>query len=166
MRSRFSVAFCLTAISSGMGFSWFALHKLWFAQRSPLDTFLVVRSLEDALHVNAGGVHMVRLDFSRIDQVLDFDDGHLCRSCHHGIEVLRRLAVNQIAPTVALPGFDEREVRFQGPLQYIRPAIELARLFAFGNHRPEARRGVESGDSRSASADAFGEGALRNELEL
>src|SRR5664280_2271102 len=166
MRSRFSVAFCLTAISSGMGFSWFALHKLWFAQRSPLDTFLVVRSLEDALHVNAGGAHMVWLDFSGLDQVLDFDDRHLCCRCHHGIEVLRRLAIHQIAPTVALPGFDEREVGFQCPLQHIRPAIKLARLFALGNHRPESRRGVEGGDPRSASANAFGEGALRNEFQI
>src|SRR5664279_4543223 len=166
MRSRFSVAFCLTAISSGMGFSWFALHKLWFAQRSPLNAFLVVGSLEDALHVNAGGVHLVRLDCSGLDQVLHFNNGHLGCRCHHGIEVLRRLAVNQIAPSVALPGFDEREVGFQGPLQHIRPAIELARLFALGNHRPESRRSVEGGDSCSAGADAFGEGALRNEFKI
>src|ERR1019366_6544973 len=165
MRSRFSVSFCLTAFSSAMSFSWFALRRLRFSQGAPLDAFFVVRPLEDALHVNTGGVYLVRFDFSGFDQVLHFNNGHLgCRG-HHGIEILRRLAVHQITPTVALPGFDEREVGFQGPLQHIRPAIKLASLFALGNHRPKSRRSVEARNTRSASADAFREGALRNERD-
>ena len=55
---------------------------------------------------------------------------------------------------------------FKCQLQHVRPAIELARLLALGNHRAESRRSVEAGNARSASANALRESALRNQLQI
>ena len=83
------------------------------SHRSFLNPFLIQFALEDALHVNAGRMDHVRLQLPDLDQVLDFRDRHFGSGRHHGIEVARRLPINQIAPGVALPGFHQGEIGFQ-----------------------------------------------------
>src|ERR1039457_511423 len=103
MRSRFSVSFVLTAWSAAMLFSSFSIQQLRFTQGSALNPLLVIGPLEDAVYVHTGRVYLVRIDLTRVNQVLDFRDRHSCRCRHHGIEVLRRFAIDEIAPAIALP---------------------------------------------------------------
>src|SRR3954454_2046362 len=62
-----------------------------------LDALLGVRHVDHALDVDAGRVDAVGIEFARLDQVLDL--GHRDRGGggHHGVEVARGLAIDQVA---------------------------------------------------------------------
>src|SRR5271157_4060185 len=70
--------------------------NLCLSHRSPLDALHVIRPLEDAVHVNAGRVHLVGIDLARLHQMLDFGNRYSSRGRHHGIEVPRRLPVHEL----------------------------------------------------------------------
>ena len=53
--------------------------------------------LQNALHVNAGRHHAIRIERAWFHQFLNFGDGAFCRRSHHRIEVARRLAVDEVA---------------------------------------------------------------------
>ena len=106
----------------------------------------------------------VRIQFAWFDQLLDFGDGDFGGCRHHGIKIPRRLAVDEIAPLVALPRFDEREIAFDGVFHHIWTAVELAGFFAFGNDCAVAGGRVERRNSRAAGANALGECSLRNKV--
>src|SRR5438309_9849779 len=74
------------------------------------DSSLVLRALKDGVDVNAGRVHLVRRDTAEFHQFFHLRNHVIgCRS-HHWIIVSGRLAIHQIAPAIALPGFDESEI--------------------------------------------------------
>src|SRR5580698_8536991 len=140
--------------------------SLRLSHRPPFDPLFVVGSLEDALHVDAWRVNLVRIELARLDQKLDFGNRDPAGGRHHGIEVPRRLAINEIAPAIALPRFNEREVGGHTALKNIRPAAELACLLALGYNCSEPGRRVEAGNARAAGPDTLGQRALRNEFEI
>src|SRR5271157_5459721 len=140
--------------------------NLCLSHRSPLDALLVIRPLEDAVHVNAGRVHLVGIDLARLHQMLNFGNRYSPGSRHHGIEILGCLPVHQVAPAVALPRLDEREVRSQRTFQHIRTSMKFARLLAFRHYCAESRRRVEGRDACSAGANALGERTLRDEFQI
>ena len=47
------------------------------------------------------------------DKLFDFSDHVVGSRRHHGIEIARSLAVDEVAPAVAFPRFDEREIAAQ-----------------------------------------------------
>src|ERR1700679_403469 len=98
---------------------------------------------------------MVWIDFPGLKEMLDLGHRDPAGSGHHGIEILRRLAVYQVSPTVALPCLDQCEVRGHAALQHVRPAVELARLLTLGDNGAEARRRVEGRNSSAAGANAL-----------
>ncbi len=102
----------------------------------------------------------------RAIELFYFSDYIIGSRGHHGIEVARSLAIDEIAPAVALPGFDEGEVATQGALEHVLAAIEFASFFGFGDHGAVAGGCVEGGNAGAAGANAFGEGALRIEFYL
>src|SRR6185503_14424126 len=75
-----------------------------------LDALLVGRVVHDALHEDAGGVNVVRVDLAGLDQVLDLGDRNLAGSRHDRVEVARGLPVDEVALSVALPGVHDRKV--------------------------------------------------------
>src|SRR5438270_4342100 len=131
-----------------------------------LDAFLVLGTLENRIHENAGRVHPVRRKLADVHQLFHFGDDVVGGGGHHRIEVARGLAINEVAPAVALPCFDEREVDAQAALHHVHAAVELPGLFAFGDHGAVAGGRVERGDARAAGAQAFAERALRIQLYL
>src|SRR6266446_1241883 len=139
MRSRF----CSSV--SGMG--------LGFAHGAALDFFVVVGALEDGVDEDAGGVDLVGRELAELDQLFDFGDYVIGGGGHHGIEVARGLAIDEIAPAVALPGFDESEISAQGALEEVLAAVEFAGFFAFGNHGAVAGGCVKRGNASAAGAD-------------
>src|SRR5690349_3861002 len=77
------------------------------------NSLLLPRAQDNALHVDAGQVHTIGIELPRLHNLFHLGDGDARRRAHHGIEVSRRLAEDQVPPAVGLPGFDERKVGFQ-----------------------------------------------------
>src|SRR5258708_21849642 len=78
---------------------------LTFPHCSSFNPALVPPALENPFHVNAGSMHHVGIEFSDLDQVLDFSNRDFRSSCHQGIEISCCLAIDQISPSITLPGF-------------------------------------------------------------
>ena len=121
---------------------------------------------DDAVHVDAGQVHGVRIEGAGLDELLDLDDGRPAGHRHRRIEVARGAAKDQVAAVVGLPGLDEREVGHQRALQHVGVAVELAQFLALGDDRADAGAREEGRDAGAAGAQPLGERALRRELEL
>ena len=122
--------------------------------------------MQDGVYENPRRVDLVRRELAQIDKLFDFSDDVIGRGGHHGIEVARGLAVDEIAPAVAFPGFDEGEVTADGALEDVGASVEIAGFLAFGNHGAVTSGRVERGDACAAGAEAFGQGALRIQLDL
>ena len=67
----------------------------------------------DPIDINPRRVDAVRVDFSRRDKLLGFDDRHLGRGRHDRIEITRGLAELKIAAGVGAPRLDDGEVSAQ-----------------------------------------------------
>src|SRR5215471_6165759 len=102
--------------------------------RPLLNPLFVQLSLEYALHVNAGCVHCVRIQFTWLNQVLYFSDGCFCRRRHHRIEIARRLTIDKIAPFIAFPRLDQGKISVQRVFHQVHPPTNLVSLSAPGNH--------------------------------
>src|SRR5262249_16389173 len=122
--------------------------------RAPFNSTLKQFTATDPIHEDARRVHHVRIEFSGFHQVLNFCNRNFRLSRHKWIEVARGLAINKVAPLVALPCFHKGEVRLERMLHHIQSAIKLARFLVLANHRANARGRVESGDSRASGPNA------------
>src|SRR5437868_10251688 len=111
-------------------------------------------------------MNRVALQLAHIQQMFDFSDRDSCRARHHGIEISRRLAVNQISRAIALPGLYESEIGGQSALHQVWTAIKFARLLAFGHHRAYAGGRVERRNTRAPSSNSLRKCSLRNQFEL
>src|SRR5512133_577175 len=132
----------------------------------PLDPALVALALQQPLHVDARRVHLVRVEVPRLHQVLHLGDGDLRGGGHHGLEVPGGLPVDEVAPGVALPGADQREVGVERELEQVLAAGEGARLLPLRHLRADAGGGVEAADAGAAGADPLRQRPLRHELHL
>jgi hypothetical protein len=130
----------------------------------------------------------LRLEFARLDEVLDLGNGHAARHRAERIEVPRGLAEDEVSVPVALVRAHQAEVADDRPLEHERlrtvGGIELLDLLrrtrlhdvalgvvlpwqaAVGDLGAGARRRVEAGDAGPARAQPFGERALRRQLDL
>ena len=122
--------------------------------------------LKDAFDVDARGHNRVGIQFAWLYQFLHLGDGDARGGGHHGVEIARRPAIDQVALPVALPGLYQREVCFERRLQHVLAPIEGALLFALRDQGAYAGGSVEGGNARSAGADPFRQRALRNQRDL
>src|SRR3989304_689264 len=98
------------------------------AHRAPLDALLVVRPLEDGVHVDARRVDEVRLELADFDQLFHLGNHRVGRRRHHRVEVARRLAVDEVPPAVPFPRLEESVLRPQRLLPHAHLATDLAGL--------------------------------------
>ena len=126
-----------------------------------LDALLVVHALDDAVNVNAGGVNVIGFELAHFDQLFHFGDANLAAGRDHGIEIARGLAIDEVAGLVALPGFDDGDIRRDAFFEHVFDALEDLGLLAFGELGAGGGTGVEAGNTGTAGAQALGEGALR-----
>src|SRR5699024_9425787 len=75
--------------------------------------------LHDAGDVDAGQVDIVRIDLTDLDELFDLRDGRLRGHRSGRIEVAGGGVEDEVAGTVALRGADQREVRWEGFLEYV-----------------------------------------------
>src|SRR5207249_3927691 len=102
------------------------------------------------------GVNLISVQVADIGQLFNFSD---CGSGSHGhyrIEIAGGLAIHEIAPAVALPGFNECEIRGEGAFHHVHATFELACFLALRHKRAIARWSVESRYAGAARPDAFG----------
>src|ERR1051326_5973375 len=75
-------------------------------------------------------------------------------------------AIGEVAPAVGAIGLDERVVGVNRILENVITFSYAPRFFALGEARAVCGRRVEGADARAGGANALGERALGNELEL
>src|SRR6266446_940745 len=135
--------------------------NLELADGSALDTLFVILALQDGVDKDAGSMNLVRVQLAKSGEVFYFGDDVIGGGGPHGIEVARGLAINEIAPAIALPGFDESEVATKAAFENAHVAAEVARLLAFGDHRAKASGRIERGNAGASRAQPLCESALR-----
>ncbi len=138
----------------------------------------------DTLHVDAGRVDFVGVEFAGFDEVLDLRDRDATRGGGRRVEVAGACSVDEVAVAVALPGVHERVIGDDAAFEHVGFAVELPGLFrlrregdaavtvvaqresAFLDGRADTCRGEEGGDARTTGAQALGERALRSEFDF
>ena len=130
-----------------------------------LDALLEVGADDHAVDVDSRRVHEIGVELADLDQLLDLGDGDAPGGGHHRPKVARGLAKHEVAPAVALPRLDEREVGPQAALEHVHAAVELLDFLALGDLGAIAGGRVEAGDASAARPDALGQRALRIELD-
>src|SRR6266568_8163018 len=110
-----------------------------------------MRTLENGVHENAGRMNLVGIELAGLDEFFDFGDDVVGGGSHHGIEVAGSLAVNEIAPAIAFPRFDEGEIAAEAALHDVHAAVEFAGFFSFRDHRAVTGGRVKRGNASAPS---------------
>ena len=105
---------------------------------------------------------MIGIQLADLDQLFDFGDANFSAGRDHRIKIPRRLAINEIAGLVAFPRFHDRKLRGDAGLEHVIAVVEFFRFLALGQLRCKSGPRVKSGNSGAASAQSFGQRALRN----
>src|SRR5258707_11118742 len=100
-------------------------------------------------------MNLIGVELAKLDEFFNFGDDVVGGGGHHGIEVARGLAIDEIAPAVAFPGFDESEIAAQGALHDVFAAVEFAGFLSFGDHGAVAGGSIERRNSGAAGAEAL-----------
>src|SRR5438270_418906 len=135
------------------------------ARRDALDALAAGADLHDALHEDAGQMHLLGIERARLHELLDFRDRDLAGHRAQRVEVARRFVEHEVAVTVADARAHQREVGDDAFLQHVVAAAERAHVFfrrrerdraagvvaprqtAVGDLRADARRRVETRDA-------------------
>src|SRR5258708_21507318 len=92
------------------------VSQLHFPNRAALDAFFVLRALENGVHKNSRRMNLIGVKLAQFDELFDFGNNVVGGGSHHGIKVARGLSIDEVAPAVAFPRFDEREIAADGAL--------------------------------------------------
>src|SRR5688500_12327554 len=77
-------------------------------------------ALNKPVHINAGGMNVVHVEFAGLDNFLHFHHGDFAGGGGERIKVARGMAINDVAVTVRLPAFDDGEVADNGLFKNVR----------------------------------------------
>src|SRR2546421_3511144 len=171
-RFRSSVRTMVKSSGAGTRLAAYKESKDAGASRSPLpggaafDSLFVVRTLEDGVDEDAGSMNLIGVELAEFHELFDFGDHIVGSGGHHGIEVARGLAVDEIAPAVTFPSFDEGEIASDGALHDVLAAVEFASFFSVSHHGAVSRGRVERGYAGATGAEALAEGALWIQFHL
>src|SRR5260370_6613056 len=141
-------------------------RSLHFPNGAPLDALFVLGTLKNGVDENTGRMNVIRVVLAELYEFFDFGDNVVGGSRHHGIEVARGLAIDEVAPAIAFPCLDECEITAQAAFENILAAVELAGFFSFGDHGAIARGRVERGNTGATGAEALTQRALGIQFHL
>src|SRR5690606_17669778 len=119
-----------------------------------------------AVDVDAGRHDGLGVDAAERHDVVDLHDRRRRRGRHERPEVAGSLTVDEVAPTVGREGAHEGVVGTDGVLQHVVASVDAPRLAPLGELGAVSGGRVEGADAGPGGADAFGQVALRHELEL
>ena len=111
-------------------------------------------------------MNSIGVDFAGLDQMLHFRNCHPSCRGHHGIEVPRSFAIDEVAEGVPFPRFDESKVRRHRVLEHVHAAVEFTGFFPFGDQRPISGRSVKSRYPCSSCSNPFRKRSLRIEFQF
>src|ERR1700736_3690651 len=94
------------------------------------NALLVSFSHKDPLNVDLWGVDLIWIKRFRFDELLDFSARDAARRGGEWVEIASRLAIHQVAVSIAFPGFDDGQVRCEPSLENIGVAAELPHFLA------------------------------------
>ena len=83
-----------------------------------------------------------------------------------GLKFRALLAMRQVAEAIGLPGVDQRDVAENGIFQQAQAAVDRSGFTTVGEDRIGGGRCVKRLHAGAGRPDAFGEGALRHDLQL
>src|SRR5262249_22270636 len=135
-------------------------------ERALFDPFFVLRALKNLLHKNTWRGHVIGIDGSRVDELLDLGDGHAPRRRHHRVEITGSPPIDEVADAIALPRVDERKIGANRRFEHVVLAVDDPRFLSLSNDRPVRRRREEAADSGSTGANTLGERSLRDEFHF
>ena len=97
-----------------------------------------MRTLKNGININPGRVHKIGINLPGLHNYFHFPNNVISGSGHHGIDVARRLAIDEIAPAIAFPRLDELDTRGRVP-GVLRPSNSR---FSFPSPPPSQSRWV------------------------
>src|SRR5262245_12283278 len=142
------------------------IGALTLADGALLDVLDRVRHVYDPLDVNARRDDVIGIDVAGLHQLLDFGDSHLGGRGHRRIKIACGLAVDEITLAIGTIGVNNGKIGDKPTLHDVAMAVEVARLFAFGDLRSHASSGEECRNPGTAGTNALGQRALRIEFDL
>src|SRR5260370_6987874 len=131
-----------------------------------LNSLFVFWALEDGVDENAGRMNLIGVELAEFNEFFDLGNDVVRGGSHHRIEVASGLAIDEIAPTIAFPSFDKREIPAQGALENVLAAVEFARFFSFTNHPALSPGCGDPSNAGATGAQAFAQRALRIQFHL
>ena len=117
-----------------------------------LDALLVIGPLDDAIHIDAGGVDQVGVQLADIDEFLHLGHGHRAAGGDHRVKIARRLPIDQVARPVPFPCLDDSDVGANAFFENVFRAVEDPSVFALGEIRAVGRASVKAGNACAAGA--------------
>src|ERR1700676_1814218 len=133
-----SLSSCATRAASCVRVSAMSAPSVALARGDALDAFAGAADLHDALHEDAGQMHLLGIDRAWLDELLDLRDRDLARHRAERVEVARRLVKDQVAVAVADARAHEREVGDDAALQRVVPPPERAHVLFRRRERDRA----------------------------
>src|SRR5687768_3810998 len=106
-------------------------------------------AFEYPLNKDARSMDTIRIKFSRLDKFLYFCDCYFSGTGHHGVEVSRGAAIDQVSRCVTSPRFHDRVIGPEPSLHQILFSIELADFLAFRYFGAISGRRKKSRDTRT-----------------
>src|SRR3954453_22371987 len=101
--------------------------------------------VHDALHENARRVNRVGIEFAGYHQHLNFSYRDSAAHGCGGIEVARRLTVDQVPVRIALPSLHQGQVSANPAFENVLVSVEFAMLLAFSHNRAYSGASVKAG---------------------
>src|SRR5260370_34522284 len=129
-------------------------RSLHFPNGAPLDALFVLGTLKNGVDENTGRMNLIRVELAELYEFFDFGDNVVGGIRHHGIEVARGLALDEVAPAIAFPCLDECEITAQAAFENILAAVPPAGLFSFAHNGATARGRVEGANNGCPGAEA------------
>ena len=111
-------------------------------------------------------MYVIGVELAEFDEFFHFGDDVIRGSRHHRVKVARRLSVDEVAPAVAFPRFDERKISAETALHHVHAAIEFACLLPFGDHSAVTSGCVKRGNAGASRAQPFAQGPLWIQFHL
>src|SRR5260370_40491478 len=125
----------------------------WLSFLLDLDRGIAGRTLHQPIDMDAWGRDLLGRQGAEFGDVLGLDDRQLRRRRHHRVEVPAGLAIDEVAPAVGAPRFDQRDIALDRVFEDVFPAVEDARLLAGGELGAGGGGRVEGGNTGGRRAE-------------
>lgn len=114
---------------------------------------------------HTGQVDLVRTQLAHLDDLVHLGDGQPGGLREADVKVAAAAAEPQIAHLIGSVGADQREVGGDGAFEYVRSAIEVSGVLAFGDRGADRDRRVDGRQPSAAGPHPFHQRALRHHLQ-